>query len=1096
MRLLIDIQSLQTPASAHRGVGRYTRGLIKALIAHAGEHEVFVAANAAFPDTTDQLRSEFLPLLSEGHFLVWHQLFQTGSSPAGSNIRRIGSILRERYFDTISPDFVFSPNLQEGLKDNASTGVRSGFVQYRFCTTLHDVVPLLFPFYLGDLKTRLWYGEKLANAAASDVLLTVSETSRNEISRRLRLPPSDIHVVGNGFDSSIFNSAALPQSTLDELRENWSLPLRYLLYYGGADYHKNLEFLVSGFGRLQDIDVELVLVGRDVLRNAALAECISQSPARRRIRLLGSVPDHDLSGIIKMSLAVILPSRHEGFGLPALEAMACGTAVIGSKDTSIGEVIGLPEALFDSTDETDMCNLITNVVTDQGLREHLAANGLLRASGYSWDISAEQLWTILERDLLNLPSLRSSDRARRNGWPGGKGGEVERFVQEIKPLLVDQSFETRASIAVSAIETFSWRSEPRVFLDISTIIAFDHRSGIQRVVRAIASALFHSKWNGRTVQLVSGRTDTVGFVEANDYLLTGKQENAGNEVEFCPGDTLVYLDLNPALAISRKLLNRHLRRKQVRTIFVVYDLLPVLRPLMFWPALCQEFEAWLSEVSAADTALCISQTVATELESYVGVHGVRRVTPLRIEWFHLGADIQNSKPSSGRPADAEAILESLRVRPTFLMVGTLEPRKGHLQALQACEELWERGVALNLVIVGREGWGVSDLAYDLANHPQNRKRLFWLPGVSDEFLEELYIHSTCLLAASEAEGFGLPLIEASARGLPLLVKDIPVFREVASSHASYFPNTSKPIDLAEAMASWLRGYENSVVISSAALPRLTWTESASQFVQVLTKPDWFAAVVGGGLLRTGEVQLAGSERLEWHDISSLGEQLANAAYIKFSCSETTAFQLRVTINSKQSGNISISVSEIVLFHGSIQAGTSTIVTRPLDGATENLEAVLNWDGPLVPGDLFVQEFSVEANDDRLAVGESYSFESTNLAWFGFGLPELSFRWTVGHRAWLCFKADHREGLALKLKSQSLGKQRVFVSVNHMDVSSFEVEGLSDIVISLSQATNDLYTIGFHLPDARVPSLSDLRELGLAIISLELAVQSFLPKSYL
>jgi glycosyltransferase involved in cell wall biosynthesis len=120
------------------------------------------------------------------------------------------------------------------------------------------------------------------------------------------------------------------------------------------------------------------------------------------------------------------------------------------------------------------------------------------------------------------------------------------------------------------------------------------------------------------------------------------------------------------------------------------------------------------------------------------------------------------------------------------MVGTLEPRKGHQQALAACEQLWADGVDANQVIVGKQGWMVEALVERMTHHAELNRRLFWLDGISDEFLEQVYAASACLIAASYGEGFGLPLIEAAQHKLPIVARDIPVFREVAGSHAHYF----------------------------------------------------------------------------------------------------------------------------------------------------------------------------------------------------------------------------------------------------------------------------------------------------------------------
>ena len=137
------------------------------------------------------------------------------------------------------------------------------------------------------------------------------------------------------------------------------------------------------------------------------------------------------------------------------------------------------------------------------------------------------------------------------------------------------------------------------------------------------------------------------------------------------------------------------------------------------------------------------------------------------------------------------------------MVGTVEPRKGHAQALAAFEKLWGQGLEANLVIVGKQGWKMEVIGRSPASSLRNvGKRLFWLEGISDEYLEKIYDACTCLIAASEGEGFGLPLIEAAQHKLPIIARDIPVFREVAGEHAYYFSGLD-PQSLAESVKNWL-----------------------------------------------------------------------------------------------------------------------------------------------------------------------------------------------------------------------------------------------------------------------------------------------------
>ncbi len=271
----------------------------------------------------------------------------------------------------------------------------------------------------------------------------------------------------------------------------------------------------------------------------------------------------------------------------------------------------------------------------------------------------------------------------------------------------------------------------------------------------------------------------------------------------------------------------------VDVYFVVYDLLLVDHPEWFSQGASQRFVCWLETVSELSTGLvCISQATAEAAKDWLLYFPPQRADCLKIDHFHLGADIGQSLPSGGLPENAESVLAALKTTPTVLMVGTVEPRKGHTQVLNAFDLLWQNGTEVNLVMVGHYGWNVAALVKQLKTHPQLGSRLFWLKGISDEYLSKVYSASTVLLAASEGEGFGLPLIEAAQRQLPIIARDLPVFREVAGNCAFYFDG-EQPEQLAAAVEKWLALYRKGDIPRSTEMPWLTWAESTQQLLNAI-----------------------------------------------------------------------------------------------------------------------------------------------------------------------------------------------------------------------------------------------------------------------
>jgi glycosyltransferase involved in cell wall biosynthesis len=427
----------------------------------------------------------------------------------------------------------------------------------------------------------------------------------------------------------------------------------------------------------------------------------------------------------------------------------------------------------------------------------------------------------------------------------GHGGGYRRLLRSLGRIETVRSPE-RSDLIDVAVSIAANRPRPgskQLLVDVTELARLDLRTGIQRVTRAVLKALVCAPPPGYRVEAV--REQGGRYVYARRYTLglLGIDEPFLDDepIEAASGDVFLGLDLayGPVRLAEQQLVA--LRDRGVRIVFVVYDLLPVIRADWFPDPIPEVHLEWLHRITGiADGVVCISRTVADELITWLGAEGPARETPLNVGFFHMGADLAESRPTTGLGLDAGAVLAAVRSRPTFLMVGTVEPRKGHGQALAAFELLWQRGVDVGLVVVGKEGWGDSSVMARLRTHPERGRKLAWLGDASDETLSRLYESCAALLAASEGEGFGLPLIEAAQHGLPALARDIPVFREVAGEHATYFSG-SLPEDLAHAIVDWLALKDRDEVLRARDLPWLTWAQSAEQLVDCVLGENWLSA---------------------------------------------------------------------------------------------------------------------------------------------------------------------------------------------------------------------------------------------------------------
>ncbi len=444
----------------------------------------------------------------------------------------------------------------------------------------------------------------------------------------------------------------------------------------------------------------------------------------------------------------------------------------------------------------------------------------------AWDHMARRTLAALET--LHASAASSAEAGRPDALLGQL---IARVPQALDPVGNDTQLRMWAHVLSRFPQSGNTR---QLLVDVSELVQRDARTGVQRVTRSIVRELLDHPPPGHEVALVYVSGDGSGYRYAHAFtaqFLGKAAAGADAPIDFQAGDIFLGLDLLPHMVPQQRPYLHDLHRDGVRICFVVYDLLPVLMPEYFPPGTAERHRSWLETICAFDGVICISRAVAQDLASWQHAHAAPRLRPLDIGWFHLGADVGRSAPSRGMPDNAAEVLARLGRCPTLLAVGTIEPRKQYGQLLAAAELLWARGTEINVVMVGKEGWMVDELVARLREHPEAGKRLFWLEGISDEYLEQVYAASTCLVAPSMGEGFGLPLIEAAQHGLPIIARDLTVFREVGGENAYYFSGTQGQ-DLAQAIADWLALHAAGSAPSPAGLPWLTWADSARQLLQV------------------------------------------------------------------------------------------------------------------------------------------------------------------------------------------------------------------------------------------------------------------------
>jgi glycosyltransferase involved in cell wall biosynthesis len=182
---------------------------------------------------------------------------------------------------------------------------------------------------------------------------------------------------------------------MDRVRERYQLRGRFVLFAGNVKPHKNLERLIRAFARVRaqegNEDLRLVLIGDEVSRYGSLRRTVEEAGVRQDVRFFGFVPHGTLAALYRMAAVFAFPSLYEGFGLPPLEAMACGTPVVTSRISSLPEVVGEGALLVDPYSEEAIAHGISRVLDDDELRRGLVERGLERAAAFSWERSVRSI---------------------------------------------------------------------------------------------------------------------------------------------------------------------------------------------------------------------------------------------------------------------------------------------------------------------------------------------------------------------------------------------------------------------------------------------------------------------------------------------------------------------------------------------------------------------------------------------------------------------------------------------------------------------------------------------------------------------------------
>jgi glycosyltransferase involved in cell wall biosynthesis len=274
--------------------------------------------------------------------------------------------------------------------------------------TIHDAMPSKLPRHLTD-KNRSLRAITWAAARLAEKIITDSEHSKKDLIELYRLPPEKVNVVYLGFDRTTYNSVTPNVEEQSALLRKLGIQQPYILHHGMVQLRKNLPKLIGAYQilseRLPSFDAQLVLAGPFGLGSEGIIRLASEQPYRQRIMFTGPLVSKDLALLIKGASLCVIPSLYEGFCLPMVEAMACGTPTVVANSSCLPEVSGGLLRYFHPESEEDMAATMETALQDTDLRQQLVSHGLKRASEFSWRRCAQETLTTLTSSFVPVTAL-------------------------------------------------------------------------------------------------------------------------------------------------------------------------------------------------------------------------------------------------------------------------------------------------------------------------------------------------------------------------------------------------------------------------------------------------------------------------------------------------------------------------------------------------------------------------------------------------------------------------------------------------------------------------------------------------------------------
>ena len=748
MRIVVDMQGAQTE-SRFRGIGRYTIEFVQAVIRNKGEHEIILVLSGLFPETIEPIKNIFSDSLPAKNIRVWNVPGPINhETPENFSRQKFAELVREHFLASLGPDIIHITSLFEGYIDNAISSVEVFDLDTPVSIVLYDLIPFLNPeqYLTHNHNYAKFYYKKIEQLKKSKRLLSISNYARQEGIENLQIPPERIVNISTAIGEN-FKKIEINSFEENSLKYKFGIKGPFVLYTGGSDDRKNLPRLIISWAKMPKSlrkTHQLVFAGKMPDGNFHEFRKIAceHGLAEDELLFTGYVSDTELVQLYNLCRLYVFPSWHEGFGLPALEAMACGAPVIGANTTSLPEVIGLDSALFDPLDTDSISNKIVQVLSDDLFSSALIKHGLEQAKKFSWDKSALIALETWE-DMASGDQCKSCSKTWKT--------QHEHYQKLYEALLIRLGEDLKVTCAAD-----DYIRELAICLEQNEcqILEFYRKGDLPNSINWRLEGPFDSSYS---LALVN-RELAKALVELDQNVLLHSTEGPGDfapNSEFLaanPDLARMYADSKRFAAEQAEVCSRNIYPPRVAEMHSKINILHSYA----WEESGFPSE-WINDFNGFLQGICVTSKHVEKILIDHGVTAPISVTSNGVDhWENIASD------SSYR-----VTAKSFR----FLHVSSCFPRKGADSMLRAYGQAFSAKDDVTLIIKTFPNPHNEIHAWLAEARKENSKFpdvVILEEDLSDSQLKSLYTQCNVLVAPSRAEGFGLPMAEAMLSGLAVI----------------------------------------------------------------------------------------------------------------------------------------------------------------------------------------------------------------------------------------------------------------------------------------------------------------------------------------